>query len=77
VQSLDVSRLVRTVFPTALGPRALGSSRRVALPSSHRGGQVRKGERSTLVVFWKQTERMVVDEASDTGSPTDCWVLNR
>lgn len=33
------------------------------------GGQVRKGERSTLVVFWKKTERTVHDE--ETGDETE------
>lgn len=36
---------------------------------SERGGQVRKGEHGTLVVFWKKTERTVVDH--DTGEETE------
>lgn len=36
-----------------------------------RGGQVRKDERSTLVVFWKQTERMVRDAETGHGDETE------
>ena len=36
------------------------------------GGQVRRGERSTLVVFWKQAE--ITERDQQTGEPTVKWL---
>ena len=69
-RSLSTGKLYRGVNVWLLGCSMYGSPwwstyRNIA----ERGGQVRKGERGTLVVFWKRTERMVAD--GETGEETE------
>ena len=69
-RSLSTGKLYRGVNVWLLGSSMYaspwwGTYKHIA----ERGGQVRKGERSTLVVFWKRTERTVIDE--QTGDETE------
>jgi antirestriction protein ArdC len=69
-RSLSTGKLYRGVNVWLLGSSMhaspwWGTYKQVA----EREGQVRRGEHSTLVVFWKKTERTVVDE--QTGDETE------
>jgi antirestriction protein ArdC len=69
-RSLSTGKLYRGVNVWLLGSSQYGSPWWGTYQQVHdRGGQVRRGERSTLVVFWKRTERTVTDEA--TGEETE------
>lgn len=62
-RSLSTGKLYRGVNVWLLGSSMYGSPWWGTYKNiAERGGQVRKGEHSTLVVFWKRTERNVIDE---------------
>jgi antirestriction protein ArdC len=69
-RSLSTGKLYRGINIWLLGCSQHGSPWWGTYKQVHeRDAQVRKGERSTLVVFWKRTDRKVADEA--TGEETD------
>ena len=69
-RSLSTGKLYRGVNVWLLGSSDYASPWWGTYQQIHEhGGQVRKGQRSTLVVFWKRTERTVTDE--ETGEETE------